>query len=54
MCYSSWILVELQNKINQIEESDENYQLNKKWKKYRKQQDIIYEQIRRDNEMGCN
>lgn len=50
MCYQ-WILVELQKKIDKIEDEDENYQENKKWIKYRKQQDAIYNQIRKNNEM---
>lgn len=50
MCYQ-WVLVELQKKIDKIEDEDENYQENKKWIKYRSQQDAIYEQIRKDNEM---
>ena len=50
MCYQ-WALVELQKKIDKIEDEDENYQENKKWIKYRGQQDAIYKQIRKDNEM---
>lgn len=50
MCYQ-WVLVELQKKIDKIEDEDENYRQNKKWIKYRNQQNAIYEQIRKDNEM---
>lgn len=50
MCFR-YELVELQNKINKIEDEDENYQQNKKWIKYRKQQEIIYEIIRKNNDM---
>lgn len=50
MCYQ-WVLVELQKKIDKIEDEDINYRQNKKWIKYRKQQDMIYDQIRKDNEM---
>lgn len=51
MCLE-WVLVELQNKIDKIEDEDENYQENKKWKKYRKMQDCIYQQIREKNEQN--
>ena len=50
MCYQM-VLVELQKKIDKIEDEDENYQENKKWIKYRGQQDAIYKKIRKDNEM---
>ena len=49
MCYQ-WVLVELQKKIDKIEEEDEDYQENKRWKKYRKQQEEIYEILRKENE----
>lgn len=49
--YYRWVLIELQKKIDKIEDEDENYQENKKWIKYRNQQNEIYEQIRKDNEM---
>lgn len=45
------VLIQLQKKIDKIEEQDENYQENKKWIKYRNQQNAIYKQIRKDNEM---
>ena len=44
------ILVELQKKIDKIEDEDINYQENKRWIKYRKQQEVIYDKIRKDNE----
>lgn len=44
-------LIELQKKIDKIEDEDENYRENKKWIKYRKQQDWIYDQIRKNNEV---
>ena len=50
MCYD-WLLVELQHKINKIEDEDVNYQENKKWIKYRKHQEDIYDVIRKNNEM---
>lgn len=49
MCYQ-WVLVELQKKIDRIEEDDENYQENRRWKKYRKHQEEIYEKLRKENE----
>ena len=49
MCYRT-TLVELQHKIDKIEDEDENYRENKKWIKYRKQQEAIYEIIRKQNE----
>lgn len=49
MCYRM-TLVELQNKINKIEDKDPNYEKNKKWIKCRKQQNKIYEVIKRKNE----
>ena len=49
MCYRI-TLVELQNKINKIEDEDPDYQQNRKWIKYRKQQEMIYEMIREQNE----
>lgn len=49
MCYQM-VLVELQKKIDKIEDKDENYQENKKWIKYRNQQNAIYEKIRKENE----
>lgn len=42
-------LIELQRKINKIEDEDLNYRENKKWIKYRKIQDVIYNQIRERN-----
>jgi hypothetical protein len=48
MCLE-WTLVELQRKIDKIEDEDENYQENKRWKKYRKLQDYIYKEIREKN-----
>lgn len=49
MCYE-WVLVELAKKIQRIEDKCENYQENKNWKKYRNQQNAIYEKIRKNNE----
>ena len=49
MCYQ-WVLVELQKKIDKIEDTDENYQENKKWIKCRKQQEEIYDILRKENE----
>lgn len=49
MCYQ-WVLVELAKKIEKIENEDENYQENKKWIKYRKQQEDIWEILRKENE----
>ena len=49
MCLE-YTLVELQHKIDKIEDEDENYRENKKWKKYRKLQDYIYNEIRERNE----
>lgn len=46
----TWSLVELQKKIDQIEDKDSNYINNPKWKKYRKQQDLLYKKIRKSNE----
>ncbi len=43
-------LVELQNKINKIEDNVSDYQNNKKWKLYRKQQDLLYEFKRQEME----
>lgn len=43
-------LVELQNKINKIEDNVSDYQNDKKWKLYRKQQDLLYEFKRQEIE----
>lgn len=48
MCYRM-VLVDLADKIEKIEDEDENYQENKKWIKYRKQQEDIWEKIRKEN-----
>ena len=45
-----WSLRELKKKIDKIEDKDSDYIHNKKWQKYRKQQDILYERIRKFNE----
>ena len=50
MCLE-YMLVELQKKINIIEDKDSNYRKNKKWIKYRSQQDLIYKKIREENNM---
>lgn len=47
-----WHLVELQKKINKIEETDADYRNNKKWRKYRNQQNQIYKLIREYNEVS--
>lgn len=54
MCFEKWVLDELQNKINKIEDDDINYQQNAKWIKYRKHQDDMYNTIRRRKEMEDN
>ena len=46
-----WVLVELQKKINRIEDNIVDYQQNKKWIKYRNQQERIYNESRKENEM---
>ena len=46
-----WVLVELQKKINRIEDNIVDYQQNKKWIKYRNQQERIYNELRKENEM---
>ena len=46
-----WVLVELQKKINRIEDNVVDYQQNKKWIKYRNQQERIYNELRKENEM---
>lgn len=50
MCYRMELL-ELAEKIEKIEEEDENYRENKKWIKYRNQQEGIWARIRRENEL---
>lgn len=50
MCYRT-TLVELQKKIDKIEDEDENYRQNKKWIKYREQQDLLYKIIKKQNEV---
>lgn len=45
------VLIQLQKKIDKIEDEDINYRENKKWIKYRSQQNAIYEKIKKDNEM---
>lgn len=50
MCYN-WELVELQHKINKIEDEDENYRENRKWLKFRKRQEKIWDTMRKENEM---
>lgn len=50
MCYRMELL-ELAEKIEKIEEEDENYQQNKKWIKYRRQQEGLWERIRKENEL---
>lgn len=44
------VLIALAERINEIEEEDADFRNNKKWIKYRKQQDAIYEVIRKGNE----
>ena len=46
-----WVLVELQKKINRIEDNVVDYQQNKKWIKYRNQQERIYNEFRKENGM---
>lgn len=43
-------LIELQRKINKIEEEDSDYTQNEKWKKYRQQQDTLYDFKRQEME----
>lgn len=45
-----WSLLELQKKINKIEDKDSDYVNNSKWQKYRKQQDMLYKKIQKQNE----
>ena len=45
-----WTLVELGHKIQTIEDDDENYRENKKWIKYRQQQEDLWEILRKENE----
>lgn len=42
-------LVDLQKKIERIEEKDSNYTSNKKWITYRHQQELIWERMRKEN-----
>ena len=49
MCYN-WELVELAKKIQKIEDKDENYRENKKWLKFRKRQEDIWDKMRKNNE----
>lgn len=49
MCFR-YELDELQDKINKIEDEDENFRENKKWIKYRRQQDLIYDMKRKETE----
>lgn len=46
-------LIELQKKIDKIEDEDSNYTKNEKWIKLRQQQDMLYEfkrqEIEKDN-----
>ena len=46
-----WVLVELQKKINRIEDNVVDYQQNKRWKRYRNQQERIYNELRKENKM---
>ena len=43
-------LVEIQKKINKIEDDDSDFASNKKWQELRNQQDVLYELKRQ--EMG--
>lgn len=43
-------LIELQRKINKIEEEDSDYTQNEKWKMYRQQQDTLYDFKRQEIE----
>lgn len=43
-------LIELQKKINKIEDEDSNYTKNEKWIKLRQQQDLLYEFKRQEME----
>ena len=43
-------LIELQRKINKIEEEDSDYTQNEKWKMYRQQQDTLYDFKRQEME----
>lgn len=45
-----WTLVELGHKIQAIEDDDEDYRENKKWIKYRQQQEELWEILRKENE----
>lgn len=45
-----WTLVELGHKIQAIEDDNENYRENKKWIKYRQQQEDLWEVLRKENE----
>jgi hypothetical protein len=43
-------LMELQKKINKIEDEDSDFRNNEKWKKLRQQQDMLYDFKRQDME----
>ena len=43
-------LIELQKKIDKIEDEDSNYTKNEKWIKLRQQQDLLYEFKRQEME----
>lgn len=45
-----WKLVELGHEIQAIEDDDENYRENKKWIKFRQQQEKLWEILRKENE----
>lgn len=49
MCYQ-WELVELAKKIEKIEDEEVDYRENRKWIKYRKRQEDIYEILRKENQ----
>jgi hypothetical protein len=47
-----WSLIELQKKINRIENNNSDYVKSPKWQKYRKQQDLLYKKIQKENDKG--
>lgn len=51
MCYKM-VLDELAKKIQKIEDEDTNYRENKKWIKYRKQQEDIWDIMIKENEIS--
>ena len=46
-----WLLIDLAKKMDKIEDNNPDYRNSRTWQKYRRQQDLIYNKIRKENEV---